>query len=125
MEYTRRCGMLGYGTIRGRVVMPYLALLCVAGFTFFATSQAQSAPVAQILPQRVLILYSYDREEGIFAEFDRSLRSQLTAQSHERVQFFTEYLDIVRFNSPEHARQVEKLLEAKYSELKPDLVVPV
>lgn len=76
-------------------------------------------------PKRVLILYSYDREEGIFEDFDRALRPELAARAHDHVQFFTEYLDMVRFNSPEHARNLGKLLQVKYSTLKPDLVIPV
>src|SRR5215469_1172960 len=98
--------MLGYGATRGFVVMPSLALVCFAGFTFFAIHQAPSVPVAQNSPKRVLILYSYDREEGIFADFDRSLRAELAARTHDHVQFFTEYLDMVRFTSPEHARNL-------------------
>lgn len=91
--------------------------LILGGFSAGTTLESQ--------PKRVLLLYSYDREEGIFGEFDRAFRSELTGQLHSRIEFFTEYLDIIRFNSLEHDRELATLLSAKYSTLKPDLVVPV
>ena len=86
---------------------------------------APAANTVQSHPKRVLILYSYDREEGIFADFDRAFRSELSDRFQGRVEFFTEYLDMVRFNSPQHAHEVATLLAEKYSKLKPDVVVPV
>src|SRR5260370_8429742 len=75
-------------------------------------------------PKRVLILYSFDNEEGIYAGFDRVLRSELRSVP-DRVELYTEYLDLVRFPAPAHARDLVKLLKLKFSEHKPDLVVPV
>ena len=84
--------------------------------------QAQQPPVP---PKRVLILYSFDNEEEIYNGLDRALRSQLRLRLPDRVEFFTEYLDLVRFPTPEHAQNISKLLKMKYSEQKPDLVIPV
>ena len=43
----------------------------------------------------------------------------------DRVEFYTEYLDLVRFPSPAHAANLVKLLQLEFSEQKPDLIVPV
>jgi len=94
-----------------------LVLLILGGLSIRAAAENHS--------KRVLVLYSYDRDEGIFQEFDRVFRSEVTRQARGRVEFFTEYLDIIRFNSPDHERQLATLLSAKYSTVKPDLVVPV
>src|ERR1700741_4581890 len=76
-------------------------------------------------PKRVLILYSFDNEEGLYAGFDRVLRSQLRSGVRDRLEFYTEYLDLVRFPSRSHATNLAKLLKLKFSEQKPDLIVPV
>ena len=77
------------------------------------------------LPKRVLILYSFDDSEEIYAGFDRALRSQLRADLPDRVEFYTEYLDLVRFPSPAHAANLVQSLQREFSEQKPDLIVPV
>jgi PAS domain S-box-containing protein len=76
-------------------------------------------------PKRVLLLYSFDNEEGIYTGFDHALRSQLRSGVRDRVEFYTEYLDLVRFPAPAHAANLVQLLKLKYSEQKPDLIVPV
>jgi two-component system cell cycle sensor histidine kinase/response regulator CckA len=43
----------------------------------------------------------------------------------DRVEFYTEYLDLVRFPGPAHAANLVKLLQLEFSENKPDLIVPV
>jgi two-component system cell cycle sensor histidine kinase/response regulator CckA len=76
-------------------------------------------------PKRVLILYSFDNEEGIYAGFDHALRSQVRLRVRDRVEFYTQYLDLVRFPSPAHAQDMVKLLKLTYSKHQPDLIVPV
>ncbi|MGO9088564.1 MAG: ABC transporter substrate binding protein, partial [Candidatus Sulfotelmatobacter sp.] len=76
-------------------------------------------------PKRVLILYSFDNEEGLYAGFDHVLRSQLRSGVRDRVEFYTEYLDLVRFPALSHATNLVKLLKLEFSEQKPDLIVPV
>ena len=76
-------------------------------------------------PKRVLILYSFDNEEGIYAGFDRALRSGLRSQARDPLELYTEYLDLIRFSSAAHAKVLVKLLKLKFSGQKPDLIVPV
>lgn len=117
--------MLGFGGLRASLLLRLLVLLRFGlGMSLIFVGLPLRA-AAQNNPKRVLILYSYDREEGTFQKFDRVFRSDLSRQTHDRVELFTEYLDIVRFNSPEHERELAALLSEKYSILKPDLVVPI
>lgn len=100
-----------------------LAILCVALVPVFSRpvpAQEPSDPA-----KRVLILYSFDNDEGIYTDIDHVLRSQLRSRVHGRVEFYTEYLDLIRFPSPAHAQSLVKLLGLKYSGLQPDLIVPV
>jgi len=75
--------------------------------------------------KRVLILYSFDKEEDFFYGFDRTLRSSLASKFSGRVEFYTEYVDLVRFPGAGHAEILAKLLKLKLSEPKPDLIIAV
>jgi len=61
----------------------------------------------------------------MYTGIDRVLRSELRSGVRDRVEFYTEYLDLVRFSSPAHAANLVKLLKLEFSEQKPDLIVPV
>jgi PAS domain S-box-containing protein len=76
-------------------------------------------------PKKVLILYSFDSEEGIYGGLDNVLRSQLRLRARDRVEVYTEYLDLVRFPAAAHADDMVRLLRLKYADKKPDLIVPV
>ncbi len=100
------------------------AVLCAALVTLLASGPALAQEPGNP-SKRVLLLYSFDNEEGIYTGFDHVLRSQLRAGVRDRVEFYTEYLDLVRFPAPAHAANVVKLLKLEFSEQKPDLIVPV
>src|SRR5579863_9265368 len=100
------------------VVILVLTALLLSGYTLADAGHTPS-------PKRVLILYSFDNEEGLYAGFDRVLRSELRSGLPERVELYTEYLDLVRFPGSGHADDLVTLLKLKFSEHPPDLVVPV
>jgi len=88
-------------------------------------SSASRAQDPGHLPKRILLLYPFDNEEQIYSGFDHELRSQLRSGTGSRVEFYTEYLDLVRFPAPTHAASLVRLLKLKYAKQKPDLIVPV
>ena len=57
--------------------------------------------------KKVLILYSFDKEEDFFYLFDWTLRSSLEYKSADHIEFYTEYLDLVRFPGTRHAEILE------------------
>ena len=61
----------------------------------------------------------------MYTRLDHTLRSELRSGVRARVEFYTEYLDLVRFPSPAHAANLVKLLKLEFAEQKPDLIVPV
>lgn len=75
--------------------------------------------------KHVLILYSFENEVGLFSAFDQSLRATLKAGGVGPVSFYTEYLDLVRFNSPQQERELQAYLRSKYSAEKINLVIVV
>jgi two-component system, cell cycle sensor histidine kinase and response regulator CckA len=111
-SWLRTAASVGFALLRATVVLS----VCSS----FSTAQE-----AESLPKRVLILYSFDNEQGVYPGFDHALRSQLRTRAHSHVEFFSEYLDLLRFPSTAHAQDLVKLLRLKYAEQKPDLIVPV
>lgn len=75
--------------------------------------------------KRVLILYSFENEIGLFSGFDESLRATLKAGRVGHIKFYTEFLDLVRFNSPQQEEELQAYLRSKYSKENIDLVIPV
>lgn len=101
-----------------------LAILGAVGISV-TLSPLGSSQETLAAPKRVLILYSFDNEQELYAGLDRVVRSQLRMRVRGRVEFYTEYLDLVRFPSPEHAQDLVKRLTLEYGQRKPDLIVPV
>jgi len=100
-----------------------LALIS-AGFLVGAAS-ASPIELSNAPPKRVLLLYSFDNEQGIYSGFDRVVRSQLRLRVRDGLEFYTEYLDLIRFPSEAHAHETVRLLQQKYTSRRPDLIIPV
>jgi PAS domain S-box-containing protein len=116
--------MFGAHLSRRSTVSAPLAVLCAAFVALWASGSVWAQDSGNP-PKRVLLLYSFDTEEGIYTGFDQSLRSELRSGVRDRVEFYTEHLDLVRFPAPARTANLVKLLKLKYSEQKPDLIVPV
>src|SRR5271166_1861806 len=76
-------------------------------------------------PKRVLILYSFDKEQAVYADLDDALRSTLRASAPDRIEFYTEYLDLIRFNDPGHIENLVKILRLRLLDKKPDVIMPL
>ena len=106
-----------------RIVRPATGLLVFINLISIPGSPAAAAGVLE--PKRILILYSYDKEEGIYAPLDQTLRSSLKAHLPGRVELYTEYLDLVRFPVSKHTQALVQLLRLKFEGKKPDVIIPV
>ena len=108
----------------GRYAAAFFA--AVTAFLLLAISTpGRCAESASQPPKKVLIVYSFDNDEGIYSGFDHVLREQIRMRSPQRIEFYTEYLDLVRFPAASHAEDLVKLFKVKYSQQKPDLIIPV
>ena len=85
-----------------------------------AAAWAREAPTSH-----VLLVYPQEREMATFASLDRELRSTLEDGTAGNVQFFTEYLDLIRFQDAEHLKQSLLYLRFKYATRGLDLIVLV
>ncbi len=109
---------------RRSILAARCALLCAASILLLGKSESPAQDSGKP-PKRVLLLYSFDKDEAMYTGIDHVLRSELRSGVRDRVEFYTEYLDLVRFSSKAHAANLVKLLKLEFSEQKPDLIVPV
>jgi two-component system cell cycle sensor histidine kinase/response regulator CckA len=109
---------------RYRILAVRCAVVGAAWFVLLGSGQT-AAQDSGNPPKRVLLLYSFDKDEGMYTGLDHALRAQLRSGVRDRVEFYTEYLDLVRFPSRAHAANLVKLLKLEFAEQKPDLIIPV
>ena len=62
--------------------------------------------------KHVLVLFSH--ETASYTDFDRPLRASLTRDLTYPVDFFTEYLDLIRFPRDHHEQQIVDALRVEY-----------
>src|SRR6476660_6947640 len=76
-----------------------------------------SAPV-----QRVLVLYSDERLLPANIIMDETIRSAFAVGANNRVEFYSEFLDVARFQGEEKQRRQQDFFRDKYRERPPDLL---
>ena len=84
--------------------------------TAFAEGQQQQ--------KRVLILYSFENDVGLYSDFDDSLRATLKAGEMGPIKFHTEFLDLARFPGPQHDKELQNMQREVYSGEKINLIIP-
>lgn len=75
--------------------------------------------------KQIVILYTHRTLTPINADWDRGIRSSLTAGFDEPLDIEIEYLNLVRHKDPDYLRGWIELLKTKYAAKPPDLVLPV
>ena len=94
-------------------------LIAVAILTLLATSAAAADT------KRVLMLFSNDSLLPAGDVISSSFRKSLEAESPDRVEIFTEFLDADRFPGPAHETRMELLLRDKYASMPIDLRIAI
>jgi signal transduction histidine kinase len=75
--------------------------------------------------KRVLVVGEDDSALPAEIEIAKGIRSGLDAHFQTGLELYTEYLDILRFPSPDHLRRLEADLAAKYANVHLDVVMTV
>jgi PAS domain S-box-containing protein len=94
----------------------YLVLLALSFGTPAAASLAQ---------KRVLVLLAERKDLPAQQLTVKGVRSALESSELFAVELFTEYMDLSRFTEPQYKEALARLLAAKYSGAKPDLIIAV
>src|SRR5258706_5723525 len=94
-----------------------LLILNLAG-----TSAAGQAPAPG---QRVLMLYSDERLLPANIIMDEAIRAAFAVGTKNRVEFYSEFLDVARFPGEEQQQRQRNFFRDKYRERRPDLLIAV
>ncbi len=104
---------------RGRSLAIALLLLGAAvlhsGAVFAAEPHAKS----------VLLIYPHEQEMASYLSLDRALRTTLQAGSPYDIEYYSEYLDLLRFSEEQRLVGLVEYLHVKYSGRRIDLIVVI
>ncbi len=103
-----------FASVRWAAIAISLPLASVTGL-----SQSRGAP------KQVLVLYPFDRLSVATVAIDQAMRIEMQGNLPSGVEFYTEFLDLVRFPSARHQRRTASLLRAKYQRRHLDLVITI
>ncbi len=98
-----------------------IASLLALGLVLVHPSPALGAPPLK----NVLLLYPHERERAVYDSLDDGLRSALHSGARYSVNSYTEYLDLIRFQSADQQAQTMDYLRTKYADVPLSLIVAV
>lgn len=88
-------------------------------------SLMSTAPRADDVPQRVLILHSFNHTFPANTIISEAVRQRMLERSPRRIEFEVEYLDLARRPDEAHALRMANFLREKYADVHIDLVVVI
>jgi two-component system, NarL family, sensor kinase len=99
------------------------AFLPLVLLLFLPCSSASAAGPERV--RKVLVLYAYEKDLPGNLIVDESIRSTFKANSNERIEVFSEYLELGRFGDDRYEQQLVEHYLHKYGRHKIELIVPV
>jgi len=101
----------------GKTIIFVLLSLLMMNPSIFASSPESS--------KDIFMLFSYQSKAPTYERLYKGIRQTLQSASNDRVEFYVEYMDILRFNDALYLKKLVDLYHHKYSNLKMDLLIPV
>src|SRR5258708_3041179 len=96
-------------------------LLALILLSFLPVTIVAQAPTAK----NVLLVFSHERERALYDALDNGLRSALQSGSSFPVNSYTEYLDLMRFDSADQQLRMTSYFRDKYAGLPLSLIVAI
>jgi signal transduction histidine kinase len=106
-------------SIQHVVLVTAVALLAVGASSGLAAKAAD----AQSKTRRVLMLYPYSNLFRVSVITGEAARRRLIARSRDRLEFYTDFLDLGRFSGEAYEARTARYLADKYRDRKPDVVM--
>jgi signal transduction histidine kinase len=104
---------------RERILLAAVVSVAVLWSSFSSTALGAQDTAGK----HVLLLYSH--ESATYTDLDTPLRTSITRDVTLPVDFYTEYLDLIRFPMDTHEQQTVDYLRIKYKDRRIDLIVVV
>ncbi len=102
--------------------LAFFALFCVA---WLNTVIGRSVEALSDARKTVLVLYGERLSIPVMRITDQGLMAGLSRAPPERVEIFSEYLDLARFPAAQYGNDLVRYLRARYAARKPDVVIAV
>ena len=100
-----------------------VGLFAAAMLALWASSIVNAQPSSSVPLRRVLVLYSDERLLPANLIADEAIRATFAAESKDRIEFHSEFLDVSRFPGEAQQQRERDFLRDKYRERLPDLVI--
>jgi len=99
-------------------------LSCLLAFLAVSPCRAQATnSLASLQSKRVLLIFSEARDLPGNVIMEQAVRTEMQAQSTNRIEFYTESMDASRFPNARHYEEFKEYLKNKYLGQKVDLVI--
>ena len=101
----------------GKAVLSFLFIICFFQSATFGAEQQNR--------KKILVLFSFRPTLPVAVQWDRGIRSVFEASTSHKMVVNIEYLDLMHFDDERHIQILLNNLRHKYSNPKPDLIIPV
>ncbi|HYA28279.1 MAG TPA: ABC transporter substrate binding protein, partial [Acidobacteriota bacterium] len=98
-------------------------LAFILGVVLFVNATVSAVKAQEFRPKRVLIISTGSRFSIGFPIVEQNVIEKLRQLTQEEIDFYSEYLDIIRFPSERYRRVFRDYLRDKYTDDPPDLIV--
>ena len=98
---------------------------CVLAVTLLLSLLPDVAVAQESTTKNVLLVFSHERERALYEALDNGLRSAIQSGSPSAVNSYTEYLDLMRFDSADQQTRMTSYFRDKYAGLPLDLIVTI
>ena len=111
--------------VMGRKFAQILQNLLIVGFILLFFSAPLALGAQQSERKKILVLYSFRPTLPVAAQWDRGIRSVFENNKAIHSVIDIEHLDLTHFGDQQHVNVLLELYRLKYSNPKPDLIIPV
>lgn len=111
--------------VMGRKFAQILQNLFIVGFILLFFSDPLALGTQHIERKHILILFSFRPTLPVAFQWDRGLRKVFENNSAIHPVINIEYLDITHFGNQQHVNMLLDLYRHKYTNPKPDLIIPI
>ena len=109
----------------GKLILAPAHHILFFGFVAWSVAIGGDTAICQERVRHVLLLYPYGASLPATTRAGEAIRKRLTERSKERVEIYTDFLDLLHFPSEEHGLRAARYLAEKYAQTSLDIVMTI
>jgi len=115
--HIKKAGRMPQKSVLIKIFLILLISQFLHSFPLFASQEIER--------KNILVLFSFRPTLPVAAQWDQGIRSVFEAEHEPKTIINIEHLDLTHFNDEKHVQLLLDLYRHKYSNNKPDLIIPV